>query len=290
MRRRPLIKATRDALSRYGKHVATADDESHLIERARAGDEAALNQLVEAYAPRILRFGQKLCGPGADAEDVMQQTLLTVMSRVGEFRGDSHFSTWLFSIARNHCLKLHTRGDAARAREPIETAEDRVPAPLGQAPDEAVASEQLEQALDVAIERLDPAQREVLVLRDIEGLSAPDVAEALGLSVDAVKSRLHRARKALRDELTPWFEQSSPSAACPDVVDLLSRYQEGDVTSEACHVMQAHVDGCPQCAKRCHSLRSVLAACSAAPVPVLTNELKTAVKEQVRRSLRRQRG
>ena len=270
--------------------MASVDDETPLIERARAGDEAALTRLVETYAPRVLRFGQKLCGTNADAEDVMQQTLLTVMSHIGEFRGDSRFSTWLFSIARNHCLKLHTRGDAARANEPIEAAEERVTTPLRQAPDEAVSAEQLEKALDVAVRALEPAQREVLVLRDIEGLSASEVASALGISVEAVKSRLHRARKALRDELTPWLEQSSPSAACPDVVDLLSRYQEGDVTSEACHVMQAHVDECPQCAKRCHSLRSVLAACSAAPVPVLTEEVKAAVKEQVRRSLRRQKG
>jgi RNA polymerase sigma-70 factor (ECF subfamily) len=129
-----------------------------------------------------------------------------------------------------------------------------------------------------------------LLLRDIEGLSAPDVARALDLSVEAVKSRLHRARKAVRDELTPWLTQSSPGAACPDVVDLLSRYQEGDVTSEACQVMQAHVDGCPQCATRCHSLRSILSACNATPVPVLSPELKLAVREQMRRSLSRQTG
>jgi len=269
--------------------VAIVDDETRLIDRARAGDEAALTRLVESYAPRILRFGQKLCGTSADAEDVMQQSLLTVMSHIGDFRGDSHFTTWLFSIARNHCLKLHTRGDAAHAREPLETAE-RVTTPSRLAPDEAVSQEQLESALDGAIAALEPSQREVLVLRDVEGLSAAEVAEALGVSVDAVKSRLHRARKALREQLTPWLEQSAPSAACPDVVDLLSRYQEGDVTSEACHIMQAHVDGCPQCAKRCHSLRGVLAACNAAPVPTLSEDLKKAVREQVRRSLRRQRG
>jgi RNA polymerase sigma-70 factor, ECF subfamily len=285
-----VIEAHKPQLARYRKHVATVDDETRLIERARAGDEIALTCLVETYAPRLLRFGRKLCGGSADAEDVMQQTLLTVLSHIGDFRGDSHFSTWLYSIARNHCLKLHTRGLAAHASEALEAAEDRVTAPSRKAPDEALSDEQLQKALDVAIAALDPVQREVLVLRDIEGLSAPEVAEALGVTVDAVKSRLHRARKAVREGLTPWLEQSSPSSACPDVVDLLSRYQEGDVTSEACHVMQAHVDGCPQCAKRCHSLRSVLAACNAAPVPVLSEDLKRAVAEQVRRSLKRQRG
>jgi len=270
--------------------TAAAENEALLIEQARAGDTTALTRLLEGYAPRVLRFGAKLCGTSADAEDVMQQTLLTVMSQLGTFRGESHFSTWLFSIARNHCLKLRSRGPEAHARAPLEAAEQVLETPARQAPDEAVSQEQLEQALDGAIAALEPAQREVLVLRDIEGLSAQEVAQAVGVSVDAVKSRLHRARKALREQLTPWFEQSSASAACPDVVDLLSRYQEGDVTSEACHVMQAHVDGCPQCAKRCHALCSVLAACNAAPLPVLSEELKGVVQEQVRRSLRRQRG
>ncbi|HET7539104.1 MAG TPA: sigma-70 family RNA polymerase sigma factor [Polyangiaceae bacterium] len=273
--------------------VSPLPDEVHLIERARAGDEAALTLLVETYAPRVLRFAQKLCGPSsasADAEDVLQQTLVSVISHIDEFRGDSQFASWLYAIARSHCIKQRTRGAAAHPTQPLADAEPAIPTSPQQAPDENISREQLQDALNVAIDALEPAQREVLVLRDIEGLGAPDVAQALGISVDAVKSRLHRARKTLRERLTPWFEQSEQSAACPDVVDLLSRYQEGDITSEVCQAMQAHVDGCPQCAKRCHSLRTVLSACSATPVPVLSPEMKQAVQEQVRRSLRRQRG
>jgi RNA polymerase sigma-70 factor (ECF subfamily) len=266
------------------------EDDAELVEKARHGDEAALALLVETYAPKVLRFGRKLCGDATDAEDVMQQTLLSVVSHIGEFRGDSHFASWLFSIARSHCIKQRTRGAASRATEPLERAADLEATVPRQAPDEAFSHEQLQKALDGAIQALEPAQREVLLLRDVEGLTAPEVAQALGESVDAVKSRLHRARKALRDQLTPWFEQSSQSAACPDVVELLSRYQEGDITSEACQSMQAHVDECPQCAKRCHTLRSVLAACNATPVPALSPELKLAIREQVRRSLKRQVG
>lgn len=268
-------------------------DEANLIESARAGDEAALALLVETYAPRVLRFAQKLCGRNADradAEDVMQQTLASAVSQIGRFRGESQFGSWLYSIARSHCIKQRTRGVAAHPSEPLTDTEPAIPSPSRQAPDESVSREQLEQALNAAIDTLEPAQREVLVLRDIEGLNASDVAQTLGISVEAVKSRLHRARKALRDRLTPWFEQSEQSEACPDVVDLLSRYQEGDITSAVCTAMQAHVDECPQCAKRCHSLRTVLSACSATPLPVLSEELKQAVREQLRRSLKRQRG
>jgi RNA polymerase sigma-70 factor (ECF subfamily) len=270
--------------------VEQPPDEATLIEKARAGDEAALALLVETYAPKVLRFSKKLCGSSADAEDVMQQTFVSVMSHVGDFRGDSHFASWLYSIARSHCIKNRTRGPAAHTTEPLEHAERTLATPSRQAPDESVSQEQLENALELAIQALEPSQREVLILRDVEGLSAPEVASALGVSVDAVKSRLHRARKAVRDQLTPWLEQSSPSATCPDVVELLSRYQEGDVTSEACQAMQAHVEHCSQCATRCHSLRRVLAACSATPLPVLSQELKEQVKQQLRRSLKRQLG
>ncbi len=221
---------------------------------------------------------------------MLQQTLLSVVSHIGEFRGDSHFASWLFAIARSHCIKHRTRGAAAIPTQDLDRAGLEVAAPLRQSPDEAVSREQLEKALDTAIRALEPGQREVLVLRDVEGLSAPEVAEALDLSVEAVKSRLHRARKALREQLAPWFEQSSPGAACPDVVDLLSRYQEGDVTAEVCQTMEAHVAGCPECATRCHSLRSVLSACGATPAPELSEELKHAVREQIRRSLKRQLG
>lgn len=166
--------------------------------------------------------------------------------------------------------------------------ETRIAAPSEQLPEASLGRQQLQAALDVAIRRLEPGQREVLVLRDVEGLSAPEVAQVLGVSVEAVKSRLHRARKALREDLAPWFEQSTPGPSCPDVVDSLSRHQEGDVTSDVCRTMEAHVDSCPACAKRCHSLRSVLAACSLSPAPELPPALKQSVAEQIRRSLKRQ--
>jgi len=264
------------------------EDDAELVERARAGDHAALTRLAEIYAPQVLRFALRLCGDAADAEDVMQQTLLTVINHIGEFRGDSRFASWLFAIARSHCIKQRTRGGAARSAEPLEGAARAVATPTSQIPDEAVARAELDEAMAGAIRALEPAQREVLLLRDVEALSALEVAQTLGVSVDAVKSRLHRARKSLRESLTPWLEQSTPGPGCPDVVDLLSRYQEGDVSSEACQTMQEHVDGCTACAKRCQALRRVLTACRATPLPVLSAKLQLALREQIRRSLERQ--
>ncbi|HEX2732146.1 MAG TPA: sigma-70 family RNA polymerase sigma factor [Polyangiaceae bacterium] len=260
------------------------------LTRARQGDEVALELLVEEYAPRILRFSRKLCRDEQDAQEIVQQTLLSVASRIGQFRGESSFSSWLYSIARSHCIKLRTRGDAARSIESLEDHERELASAGGQAPDERLARGELETALQAALAALEPQQREVLLLRDVEGLSAPEVARALGLTVEAVKSRLHRARKALQSRLGPWLEQNTASPACPDVVELLSRHQEGDVTPGVCREMEAHVDQCPDCAKRCHSLRHTLSLCNASPLPVLSPELKAVVQAQIRRSLGRQRG
>ena len=264
------------------------DDETAVIARAQDGNEQALQTLAAEYAPRVFRFGLKMCRDEHDAREIAQQTMLSLVEHLPSFRQESRFSTWLFTIARSHCIKHHTRGAAAFE---VTTLDERMDPDLertSHAPDEELSALQLQEALDAAIQRLDPRQREVLLLRDVEGLPAADVAKVLDLSVDAVKSRLHRARKELREALAPWFEVHTPGASCPDVVELLSRYQEGDVTVEACKTMEAHVDGCPACASRCKALRKVLSACSAAPTPIIPGELQRIVTEQIRKSLKKQ--
>ncbi|HEX9101865.1 MAG TPA: sigma factor-like helix-turn-helix DNA-binding protein, partial [Polyangia bacterium] len=118
--------------------------------------------------------------------------------------------------------------------------------------------------LEEAIGELAPAYREVLLLRDVEGLTAPEVASVLGLSVEAVKSRLHRARLAVRARVAPLLAPATtapPASGCPDVADLLSRHLEGDITAGACATMESHLAGCDRCRATCDSLRSVLARC-----------------------------
>lgn len=263
-------------------------DEGELIRSAQQGDAAALEALALDYAPRILRFGLKMCRNEQDASDIAQQTLLSMASKLREFRGDSRFATWLFAIARSHCIKHRTRGAGAAPTEPLDERGQAVAAPPSAAPDEELARRELGVALDSAIAALEPGQREVLLLRDVEGLPATEVALVLELSVEAVKSRLHRARKSLRDALAPFAPQADSSRSCPDVVELLSRYQEGDISAEVCRTMEAHVDGCASCARRCQSLRRVLAACSSAPTPALPDALRRRVSEQLRRSLAKQ--
>jgi len=264
------------------------ESDEALLKKVQEGDDQAIAVLVERYAPRVLRFGLKLCKDEEDARDVLQQTLLTAARGLRGFRGESRLATWLFAIARSFCIKQRTRGQAAIPTQPLDDAALELPAPAHDRPDQKLATVELEAALDVAIRGLEPSQREVLVLRDVEGLSAPEVAQVLGLSVEAVKSRLHRARRALRERLSPLFAQEEPAAGCPDVIELLSRYQEGEITSEACRAMEVHIEACPGCAARCESLRRVLAACSASPEPTLSPELRSAVLAQVRQALKEQ--
>ena len=153
-------------------------------------------------------------------------------------------------------------------------------------PEEAASGRQLQSALDAAIDSLDPMYREVLVLRDVEGLPAADVAEALGLTVEAVKSRLHRARMAVRERVAPVLGvgvDGTPTPSCRDVVELFSRRMEGEIDGAACADLEQHLQGCPVCRGRCDSLRSTLALCrraGEAPVPPAVERSVRAALEQ----------
>ena len=169
--------------------------DTELIEAVRAGDEQALTALLSRHAPRIYRYGLKMCRDPEDARDVVQDTLLAAARGVRDFRGASSLSTWLYAVARSFCLRKRRGAQAAPNTCSLEDETDVEETPsLESPPDEAVAHKELGAALDAAITALDPMYREVLVLRDVEGLTAPEVAEVLGLTVDAVKTRLHRAR------------------------------------------------------------------------------------------------
>jgi RNA polymerase sigma-70 factor (ECF subfamily) len=244
---------------------APTDDE--LLEAVRTrNDRAALEALLERHAPAIWRFGMKMCRDLEDAKDVLQETMLAAARTARDFRGGSKVDTWLFAIARSFCIKKRRRSKFA-PDEPVsleERAEQAAAiAASAPAPDELVSARELGVALDRALDELEPSQREVLILRDVEGLSAAEVAEVLGLTVDAVKSRLHRARVALRERLSPWFgpPQAPSTASCPEIVPLFSRYLEGEIGPQECASMQEHVDGCPRCRGACEALKQTLLLC-----------------------------
>ena len=188
-------------------------DESALVARAREGDLAAFNELVNSYSRKILRLAKHITQNDEDAEDVLQETFLKAFEHLGDFQGQSKFYTWIVRIAVNESLmKLRKRKSdrSVPLDEPVDTGEDTVVREIAvwdENPEQQYSREELGQILDEAVQGLRPAFRTVFVLRDIEELSTEETAEALGISVPAVKSRLLRARLQLREKLTRFFKR-----------------------------------------------------------------------------------
>jgi RNA polymerase sigma-70 factor (ECF subfamily) len=259
--------------------------DAKLLADARTGRPGALEALLERQEGRVLRFAQRLCRHREDAEDVLQESLLAAARGIGSFRGDSSISTWLYTIARSFCIKKRRRSVFAPVEVSLEgeaSAMARRLADPQRSPLEALEAARLGTELDGAIATLPRGYREVLLLRDVEGLSAAEVARVTGLGVPAVKTRLHRARARLRTKLAPLLARRGARAAarpCPDVVRLFSRHLEGDISARTCARMEKHLAACPRCASGCDSLRSLLRTCQALPEPEVPAELKEKLRD-----------
>ena len=260
-----------------------------LIRAAQGGDDDALDVLLKRYQPQIFRFGMKMCRDPEDAREVLQDTLFAAARTLRGFRGASSVSTWLYTIARSFCIKKRRHSVFTPEVVSLESgtsdafgARDR-----GRDPERTLADREVGAALEEAIASLEPAYREVLLLRDVEGLSAAEVAEVTALSVAAVKSRLHRARASVRDRLAPLLaplpaQTSSVAGECPDVVELLSRHLEGDIGRDACAEMERHVAACSSCHAACESLRQTLRLCGSTPAPEVPEELQQSIRSGIR--------
>jgi len=230
----------------------TMDD---LVRLAKSGDQAALEKLLVNVAPKVQRFGMRMCKNAPDADDVLQDTLLTILRHLPKFERRSSFTSWVFALTRSACAR---RRRGLKNKPGMELAE--------------------------ALDELSDEYREVILLRDVESLTAPEAAESLGISVEALKSRLHRARQALRNTLAQVLEPTGPKASvtCPDIMELWSRKLEGDLDALDCAQMEKHLATCPACESACSALKNALGACrrqAARDVPV-------EIQEQVRAALR----
>jgi RNA polymerase sigma-70 factor (ECF subfamily) len=181
--------------------------EKLLVEKARKGDHRAFTQLVRKLENTVYRYAYKLCRDQQRAEETLQDTFVNMYRKLNQFDGRAKLSTWLYSIATNSCLMKHR---SARSREGIISYEEL---PLvreevssrGSSPHATLENKELKAALDNAIESLPVAYRLVFVMRDIEGLTAEETSRVLRISVEATKSRLRRARAALRETLHPFL-------------------------------------------------------------------------------------
>lgn len=191
-----------------------ADAEARLVAMLRDGDPAALEALMAHYAGRVFRLAHGICRNQADAEEVVQDVFLTLFRKIDSFEGKSALWTWLFRVTTNTAL-IRRRGKRVEVEVSLD---EHLPTWLAdghragdwpyvvcdwsQTPESDLLSGEVRAVLRDAIDRLPADYRAVVVLRDVEGLSNEEVADIVGESVACVKSRLHRARMALREQLT----------------------------------------------------------------------------------------
>jgi RNA polymerase sigma-70 factor, ECF subfamily len=191
----------------------TVADEGELVSRAQSGDNEAFAELVGRYQNKIYRLARNITQSNEDAEDVLQETFLKAYSHLDGFQRNSKFYTWIVRIAVNESLmKLRKRKSdrTVPLDEPLDTGEESVAREIAvwdDNPEQRYSHEEMQEILDEAVESLKPDFRTVFMLRDIEELSTEETAEALGISIPAVKSRLLRARLALREKLTRKFKR-----------------------------------------------------------------------------------
>lgn len=186
------------------------DDEHLLVSAAKGGDNTAFEELVSRYEGKIFGLTMSITGNRADAEDATQEAFLKSYTHLETFQGDSRFYTWLVRIAANEALmRLRKRRPGEFSLdEPIAGEEDLMPRDLEEwrpDPEQQYAQAEMENIVNDAIERLEFDFRIVFMLRDVEELSTEETAEALGMSIPAVKSRLLRARLKLRQKLNRYF-------------------------------------------------------------------------------------
>ena len=195
------------------QHTVTdpPSEELVLVRAAKGGDDAAFGELVRRYDRNVFRIAQHITQNREDAEDVVQDAFLKAYTNLQQFQEQSKFYTWLVRIAVNEALmKLRRRRPERMVSldEEIKTEDDSVPrevADWSPNPEQNYNQAELKEILSRTIQGLPSGFRTVFVLRDVEGLSTEETAEALELSVPAVKSRLLRARLQLRERLNRFF-------------------------------------------------------------------------------------
>jgi RNA polymerase sigma-70 factor (ECF subfamily) len=225
-----LVRNIDSAAAAAGFHVPMPDGyEEKLVERLKRRDEAAFNEVVRLYQERVFRLVLRMLGDRAEAEDVAQEVFITVFKSIDGFRGDSKLSTWLYRVATNHCknrikyLERRARGKKKEFDEIAEhdTLESATMSPSAQVarPDQQAEANQIELIVRAAIMELDEDQRVLVIMRDVENMSYEEIQQETGLPEGTVKSRLHRAKGLLRDELARHGAVRSFASSALDVFD-----------------------------------------------------------------------
>ena len=175
-----------------------APSPEHLVEAARCGDAGAITTLLAHYQPDLARFARTVCATPEDAEDAVQQALWIASQKIGTLRVAAAFTSWLFRVIKHECYRLLRR---SKRETPLLAAEAH------HVDEQGDMQATLASDLVNAIAAFEPRYRQVVMMRDVQEMTAPQVAATLGITIDAVKSRLHRARTQLRVMLKDWVEE-----------------------------------------------------------------------------------
>lgn len=181
------------------------EEEGALVERAQAGDQLAFEELVRRHADRLYAVVRHFLGSDREAEDVTQETFLRAWRGISGFKGRSQFYTWLYRIGVNEARRRASRQPPPGKLAPLDDEAGVQLPDWSEAPEARAAAGELRAVLERAVGALDPDYREPLILRDVEGLSTREAAEVMGLGEAAFKSRLHRARLAVRERIDAYM-------------------------------------------------------------------------------------
>lgn len=202
----------------------TASDDLALVHACKNGDYAAFEEIVKRYDRKLFRIAQYLMHNREDAEDAVQEAFVKAFQHLDQFREDAKFSTWLTRIAMNQSLMMLRKRRSSKEvslDEDFQSDDGKLPIEIADwapNPEDLYQATQLREILRKTLQKLGPGLRIVFVLRDIEGFSLEQTAEALGLSVVAVKARTFRARLQLRERLSRYFkpaeEFGEPQSRC----------------------------------------------------------------------------
>lgn len=176
------------------------ESDEALVHRSAGGDRGAFERLVARHQDGLFRYALRICASEREAEDALQDGLLAAWRGAGTFRGEAAARTWLFQVLIHACRRRHRRRAGEPERHDGIDAAAAVPS-ADAAPDARASARQVREALEGALMAMADDAREVLVLRDVEGLSGDEAAAALGLGLAAMKSRLHRARLELKERV-----------------------------------------------------------------------------------------
>ena len=237
-------------------------DERALIERLQRGDPSAFRETFDQHKDRLYRLALNLLHDPDEAEDAVQEAFISLTRGIADFEGRSQLGTWLYRVTYNAALQRLRRAQRPqRSVSDDSAAAERLEDPSA-GPEERLDAAELRRRLDAAMATLPDSLRMAFFLRDVEGLSTLEAADTLGVTESALKVRLHRARLALREQITDGPLPGTTTAAgmsCEMAVSHVSDYLDGALADDIRTRVEAHVEGCDHCRITLDSTRHTVA-------------------------------